>query len=207
MKYCTHCGKEITDETRFCPNCGCATEEQEGEKTTQQADNKGLTTSTKDSTKKRRIVIIGLIIFVSIATGLILGHIFSSNSVQHEESMSGENSLSEENLLSEEEKAVIGKWMAVEMIDLNEGTTASMKRDSAFLEVKADHSVQNKIGEKVTNTTWEYSETSEEKNITYTVGDTLMVLWNKDDEDYGGKLMYMLNDDSKTYIVVYEKQD
>lgn len=24
MKYCTHCGKEITDEAVVCINCGCA---------------------------------------------------------------------------------------------------------------------------------------------------------------------------------------
>lgn len=204
MKYCTHCGKEIADEIRFCPNCGCATEEQEGEKSTQQADNKGLTTSTKDTTKKIRIVIIGLIIFALIAIGLILGRVFSSTAVQHGESMSGKNSLSEEDSLTEEEKAVIGKWMAVEMLDMDNRITEGLKSDSAYLEIKADHSVQNKIGEEVTNTTWEYFETSEEKYIIYTVGDTMMLLWNEDDEDYGGKLMYRLSD---TYFVVYEKQD
>lgn len=204
MKYCTHCGKEITDEIRFCPNCGCATEEQNGEKTTQQADNKDLTTSTKDTTKKIRIVIIGLIIFALIAIGLIVGRVFPRNAVQHGESMSGENSLSEEDSLTEEEKAVIGKWMAVEMLDMDNRITEGLKSDSAYLEIKADHSVQNKIGEKVTNTTWEYMETSEEKNIIYTVGDTFMLLMNEDAEDYGGKLMYRLSD---TYFVVYEKQD
>ena len=25
MKFCTHCGKEIMDETVICPNCGCNT--------------------------------------------------------------------------------------------------------------------------------------------------------------------------------------
>lgn len=24
MKYCSHCGKEVMDETVVCPNCGCA---------------------------------------------------------------------------------------------------------------------------------------------------------------------------------------
>lgn len=204
MKYCTHCGKEITDEIRFCPNCGCATEEQKGEKTTQQADNKDLTTSTKDTTKKIRIVIIGLIIFALIAIGLIVGHVFPRNAVQHGESMSGENSLSEEDSLTEEEKAVIGKWMAVEMIDVDNRITQGLKSNSVYLEIKADHSAQDKAGEKVTNTTWEYLGTSEEKDIMYTVGDTVMSLMNEDKEDYGGKLLYMLSD---TYFVVYEKQD
>lgn len=26
MKYCTYCGKEIDDDSAFCPNCGCKVE-------------------------------------------------------------------------------------------------------------------------------------------------------------------------------------
>lgn len=26
MKYCTYCGKEIDDDSIFCPNCGCKVE-------------------------------------------------------------------------------------------------------------------------------------------------------------------------------------
>ena len=37
MKFCQKCGKEIMEEAKICPNCGCSVEPEE-EKRLQQAE-------------------------------------------------------------------------------------------------------------------------------------------------------------------------
>ena len=64
MKYCTHCGKELSDEIKICTGCGCVSDMEE----------ESTSNNTKNINNKKKILII--IIAVVSAIALIVGGFF-----------------------------------------------------------------------------------------------------------------------------------
>lgn len=73
--YCTHCGKEISDNAHFCPYCGSKTNPKSNQNTTAPIDNHKPKTTIKPSPNKRivhyipfAIIVLFIYLFVGFFT-------------------------------------------------------------------------------------------------------------------------------------------